>query len=229
MKIGGLQRISFIDYPGMIGAVVFVQGCNFRCPYCHNPELVDPERYGPLLDEGAVFAFLEKRRGKLDAVTLTGGEPTLQPDLAEFLRQVRGMGYRIKLDTNGSRPEVLATLIREKLVDYLAMDIKGPREKYARIARADVDLAAIDRSIGRIAESGLEHEFRTTVVPSQITMDDLLSIAEWLKNARKYVLQSFVPPKTLDPAFLSELPCSGEELAAMRERLQRGDLRIEVR
>jgi pyruvate formate lyase activating enzyme len=229
MKIGGLQKISFIDYPGRIGAVVFVQGCNFRCPYCHNPELVDPARYGPLLDEGAVLSFLEKRRGKLDAVTLTGGEPTLQPDLADFLRQIRGMGYLIKLDTNGSHPEVIATLIREKLVDCLAMDIKGPREKYARIARAEVDLAAIDRSIDGITESGLEHEFRTTVVPSQITMDDLLSIAEWLKNARRYVLQSFVPPKTLDPAFLSEPPCSPEELAAMRERLQRGDLRIEVR
>jgi len=153
MKIGGLQKISFIDYPGSIGAVVFVQGCNFRCPYCHNPELVDPERYGPLLNEGEVLAFLEKRRGKLDAVTLTGGEPTLQPDLVGFLRKVREMGYRIKLDTNGSQPEVLAALIREKLVDYLAMDIKGPREKYARIARVEVDLAAIGRSVELITES----------------------------------------------------------------------------
>ena len=229
MKIGGLQKISFIDYPGSIGAVVFVQGCNFRCPYCHNPELVDPERYGPLLNEGEVLAFLEKRRGKLDAVTLTGGEPTLQPDLVGFLRKVREMGYRIKLDTNGSQPEVLAALIREKLVDYLAMDIKGPREKYARIARVEVDLAAIGRSVELITESGIEHEFRTTVVPSQITIDDLLSVAEWLKNACKYVLQPFVPMKTVDPTFISEPPSSPEELAAMREKLQRGDFLVEVR
>ncbi len=229
MKIGGLQKISFIDYPGSIGAVVFVQGCNFRCPYCHNPELVDPARYGSLLDETEVLSFLEKRRGKLDAVTLTGGEPALQPDLPDFLRRVREMGYRIKLDTNGSRPEVLETLIRGRLVDYLAMDIKGPQEKYGRIARTEVDLAAIGRSIELITESGLEHEFRTTVVPCQITIDDLLSVAEWLKNARKYVLQPFVPAKTLDPAFLSEFPSSPKELAAMKERLQRGDLQVEVR
>ncbi len=112
MKIGGLQKISLIDYPGRISAIVFTQGCNFRCPYCHNPELVDPAQYGPILPEEEVFSFLEKRRGKLDAVTVTGGEPTLQPDLDRFLQEIKGMGYLTKVDTNGSNPDVLERLIR---------------------------------------------------------------------------------------------------------------------
>jgi pyruvate formate lyase activating enzyme len=133
MKIGGLQKFSLLDYPGKISAVVFTQGCNFRCPYCHNPELVDPERFQECIPEDEIFAFLETRRGKLEAVTVTGGEPTIQNGLSSFVRRIKDMGFMVKLDTNGSRPEVLEELIRHKLIDYIAMDIKAPLEKYEAV------------------------------------------------------------------------------------------------
>jgi len=229
MKIGGLRRVSFIDYPGRIGAVVFTQGCNFRCPYCHNPELADPARYGPLLDEQEVLAFLERRKGKLDAVTLTGGEPSLQPDLDLFLAKIKKMGYLTKLDTNGSNPAVLETLLRRKFVDYVAMDVKAPLKRYGEIAAVKVDSAAIRSSIKLLLESGIEHEFRTTVVRSQLAIEDLRAIVKLLGKAGLYVLQSFVPTKTIDETFLSETTYSPEEFAAICGELGRGKLRVIVR
>lgn len=229
MQIGGLQRISLIEYPGRISAIVFTQGCNFRCPYCHNPELVDPDQYAPLIQEEEVFAFLEKRRGKLDAVTVTGGEPTLQADLERFLFTIRNMGYLIKVDTNGSHPDVLEKLIRTGLVDYLAMDLKGPLTKYRRIASVKVAAPAIRESIDLITASGIEHEFRTTVVRSQLDLPDLLSMAKMVKKADCYVLQPFVPARTLDPSFLAETSYSPEEFSAIRERLEKEVRRVIVR
>jgi pyruvate formate lyase activating enzyme len=228
MKIGGLQKISLIDYPGRISAIVFTQGCNFRCPYCHNPELVDPARYGPVLPGEEVISFLEKRRGKLDAVTVTGGEPTLQPDLDRFLQKMKGMGYLTKLDTNGSNPDVLERLIRGRLVDYIAMDVKGPLKKYERIANVKVKTAMIRRSIELIAASGIEHEFRTTVVRSQLDNEDLITTAELLKKGL-YILQSYVPAKSLDHQFLTEKSYSHEEFAEIRKKLESDRLRVFIR
>jgi pyruvate formate lyase activating enzyme len=221
MIIGGLQRISLIDYPGRIGATVFTQGCNFRCSYCHNPELVDPEQYGPETPEEEVWAFLEKRRNKLEAVIVTGGEPTLQKDLDYFLKKAKEMGYLTKVDTNGSNPEVLERLIRKNLVDYLAMDIKGPLERYGAIAAAKVDTARVSKSIDLILTSGIDHEFRTTVIRSQLSYTDLLSIAKRIKNARLYALQAFTGRKILDGALLSETSYSPEEFASLRESLEK--------
>lgn len=228
MKIGGLQKISLIDYPGWISAIVFTQGCNFRCPYCHNPELVDPAQYGPILSEEEVISFLEKRRGKLDAVTVTGGEPTLQPDLDRFLQEIKGMGYLTKIDTNGSNPDVLERLIRGRLVDYLAMDVKGPLQKYERIANVKVQTAKIQRSIELITASGIEHEFRTTVVRSQLDNEDLIATSELLKKGL-YVLQSFVPAKSLDHEFLTEVSYSPEEFADIQKKLESKRLRVFIR
>ena len=228
MNIGGLQKISLIDYPGQISAIVFTQGCNFRCPYCHNPELVDPAQYGPILSEEEVISFLEKRRGKLDAVTVTGGEPTLQPDLDRFLQEIKGMGYLTKIDTNGSNPDVLERLIRGRLVDYLAMDVKGPLQKYERIANVKVETAKIRRSIELITASGIEHEFRTTVVRSQLDNEDLIATAELLKKGL-YVLQSFVPAKSLDHEFLTEISYSPEEFADIQKKLESKRLRVFIR
>ncbi|MDP3098715.1 MAG: anaerobic ribonucleoside-triphosphate reductase activating protein [Syntrophales bacterium] len=229
MRIGGFQKISLIDYPGRISAIVFTQGCNFRCPYCHNPELVDPAQYGPILPETEVLSFLEKRRGKLEAVTVTGGEPTLQKDLERFLQQIKKMGYLVKVDTNGSKPTMLERLIRGRWVDYLAMDVKGPLHKYGQIAKADVETAKILRSIELIASSGIEHEFRTTVVRSQLDKEDLIATARMLKKAQLYVLQPFMPKKTLDNQFLSELSYSTEEFAAIQKKLESKRLRIIIR
>jgi len=214
MIIGGLQKCSLIDYPGRIGAIVFTQGCNFRCAYCHNPELVDPARYGPSLTD-EVIPFLEKRRGKLDAVTITGGEPTLQRDIGPFLREIRGMGYLVKLDTNGSLPDVLEGLICSGLVDYVAMDVKAPLEKYEKIAGVKMDTRKIRESIRLIVKSKIEHEFRTTVVRSQLDPEDLQAIAKLLDKAKLYVLQPFVGLKTLEKKFLGERSCSPEEFSAI--------------
>lgn len=229
MKIGGLQRVSLIEYPGKIGAVIFTQGCNFRCAYCHNPELVDPGRYGPVIPESEVLAFLNKRRGKLEAVTVTGGEPTLQPDLESFLQACRKIGYLIKLDTNGSNPDVLERVIRQRLADYLAMDVKGPLARYRQIASANVDAPKIERSIALIATSGIPYEFRTTVVRSQLDLEDLISVATLVRHARRYVLQPFIPGKTLAGSVPSGDPYTRDELSTMGERLRQTCPRVIVR
>ncbi len=229
MKIGGLQKVSLIDYPGRICAIIFTQGCNFRCPYCHNPELVDPERFGPVFSEKEVLSFLKQRIGKLDAVSITGGEPTLQHDLEGFIETVREMGYSIKIDTNGSLPDVVERLIKRNLVDFLAMDVKGPLEKYSRIVGVDVNVKDIQRSISLIKDSGIEHEFRTTVVRSLLDLNDLLAIAKLLKNAKSYVLQSFVPVKTLKSAFLKEKTYSPAEFSFFRQEIEKEGLPVYVR
>jgi len=228
MKIGGLQKISLIDYPGRISAIVFTQGCNFRCPYCHNPELVDPAQYGPILPEEEVFSFLERRRGKLEAVTVTGGEPTLQTDLERFLQQIKEMGYLAKVDTNGSNPTMLERLIRGRWVDYLAMDVKGPLHKYGQIVKADVEIAKIRRSIELIASSEIEHEFRTTVVRSQLDKKDLIETARLLKRGL-YVLQPYLRVKCLDNAFLTESSYSAEEFSEIRLSIKQEQLDIVTR
>ncbi|MEW6332725.1 MAG: anaerobic ribonucleoside-triphosphate reductase activating protein [Thermodesulfobacteriota bacterium] len=220
MKIGGLQRVSLIEYPGKIGAVVFTQGCNFRCAYCHNPELVDPDRYGPVIPEEEVLAFLDKRRGKLEAVTVTGGEPTLQPDLESFLQACRNRGYLIKLDTNGSNPDALERVIRKRLADYLAMDVKGPLGRYRQIASVKVDTSRIEASIALVATAGIPYEFRTTVVRSQLDLDDLISVATLVRHARRYVLQPFVPGKTLAGSAPSANAYTPGELSTMGDRLR---------
>jgi pyruvate formate lyase activating enzyme len=229
MKIGGLQKVSLNDYPGKICATVFTQGCNFRCPYCHNPELVDPSQYGPVIPEEEVISFLDKRRGKLEGVTVTGGEPTLQQDLETFLRELKNMRYLIKIDTNGSNPDILSTLIDRHLIDYIAMDIKGPLKRYEQITAVKGEMSLIKRSIQLVMTSGIEYEFRTTVVRSQLDVDDLVSMVQLIKGAPLYVLQTFVAKKTLDNTFLSEKSYAPDQLSAIRGILEKKGLRIVVR
>jgi len=229
MKIGGLQKVSLTDYPGKISAIVFTQGCNFRCPYCHNPELVDPELYQECLPEEEFFSYLEKRKGKIEAVTITGGEPTIQNDLIPFVMRVKAMGLLIKIDTNGSKPEVLEELIRRNLVDYLAMDIKAPLEKYAAITRTPVNGKAIRQSIMLIMNSGIDYEFRTTVVKSQIKEADLLAIGRLIKNASLYSLQRYVPTKPLDKNFLTETTLSQGEFGNVKKILEKNISKVIIR
>jgi len=220
MLIGGLQRFSLIDYPGKISAVVFTQGCNFRCPYCHNPELVSFNREG-LIEENYILSFLEERRGKIDGVVLTGGEPTLQSDLVDFLREIKNLGFLVKLDTNGSCPEIIEELLERKLLDYIAMDIKGSLENYSEITNVKVDIEKIKKSIDIIMHSGVSYEFRTTIVKSQLKRDDILKIGESIRSAELYVLQSFRPTKTLDPNFLKETSYTKEELEDIASSLKK--------
>ena len=221
MIIGGFQRFSLIDYPGRICAIVFTKGCNFRCPYCHNPELVETSKPGSgQFKEQEILAFLERRKGKLDAVTVTGGEPLLQPDLAGFLSQVKGLGYRVKLDTNGSFPSALQAIIKSNSVDYIAMDIKAAPDKYEYVIRKGIDTTTILDSIRLIMDSGLDYEFRTTAVSSLFERDDVLKIGRIIKKARLYVLQKFGPSKTLDTQFLEAQSCSDEELDCFRDIME---------
>ncbi|MCD6422467.1 anaerobic ribonucleoside-triphosphate reductase activating protein [bacterium] len=222
MKIAGFQKFSLIDYPGKISAIIFTQGCNFRCPYCHNPELVDPKLFTEPLDEDLILSFLKKRVGKLDGVVITGGEPLLQPDLAEFIKKVREMGYLVKLDTNGSYPEILKDLLSKNLITYIAMDIKAPLEKYQEVVRADISPEKIQESITIVLNSNIDYEFRTTVVKNLLTEKDLISVAKLIKGAKRYVLQKFVASKILDRSFARKAESfSEEELNAVKEKAKK--------
>jgi len=223
MKIAGVQKFSLIDYPGKISAIIFTQGCNFRCRYCHNPELVDPKLFTDTLDEDLILSFLSKRFGKLDGVVITGGEPLLQHYLIEFVEKVKEMGYLVKLDTNGSYPEVLERLLTKNLIDYIAMDIKSPLEKYRNVVRRDVCTKKIKESITIILNSNIDYEFRTTIVKDILTKEDLIRIAKLIRGAKRYVLQEFVmSEKILDKSFASNAKCfSKDELNTIKDKVKK--------
>lgn len=204
MQIAGLQKSSLLDYPSKIAAVIFTLGCNFRCPYCHNPNLITAVSSNSLFDETAVFNFLKQRQGKLDAVVVSGGEPSLQKDIAEFFRKIKDLGYLAKLDTNGTNPDVIKRLVNEKLVDYIAMDIKSPLNKYEQTVCRSIDIGKISESIEFIMSCGVEYEFRTTVVRSQLDILDFENIGKTLKGAKRYYLQKFRSDITLNPDFSKE-------------------------
>lgn len=192
MIINGIQKMTLLDFPGRVACTLFTAGCNLRCPFCHNASLVT-DITGDALDTAEILAMLDKRQGLLDGVCITGGEPTLQPDLADFIREVRARGYAVKLDTNGTRPDRVAALLEEGLIDYVAMDIKNCREKYPlTVGIADFDVAAIDESIHLLKTSGVGHEFRTTVVRELHTVEDIAAIAKWLGDGERLFLQQFV-------------------------------------
>lgn len=221
MNIGGLQKVSLIDYPGKISAIIFTQGCNFRCPYCHNPELVDPKLYKPCLIQKDILTFLENRTGKLDAVTITGGEPTLQEDLIPFIQKIRKIGFAVKLDSNGSRPDVLARLIKEKLLDFIALDIKAPKDKYQSVMKIPIDGAVIAESVRHVLKAKIPHEFRTTVVKSMLTPKDILAIAKEIAGAKRYILQRFQPTITLNPELAGEKTYPEEAFLKLKKQLEK--------
>lgn len=193
MEITGLQKTTLLDYPGRIACTVFFSGCNFRCPFCHNASLVTAgQRPQPVMDDEELLAFLETRRRKLDGVCVTGGEPTLQPQLPQLLRRIKDMGFSVKLDTNGSRPEILRQLVRDDLVDYVAMDIKSSPTGYARLCGTAVDLAAVRESAAFLLKDRVDYEFRTTLVKPLHSAEDLPAIGQWLHGAKRYFLQQFV-------------------------------------
>lgn len=219
-KLAGLQKTTFIDYPEKIACIVFTQGCNFRCGYCHNPELFENKE--PVLSVPAFFEFLNKRKGKLDGVVITGGEPTLHgKDLIEFIKEVKSLGFLVKLDTNGTHPDVLQELLNENLlVDYIAMDIKAPLAKYKTITQTDIDTKIIKKSIDMIMNSGVDYEFRTTIVKSQLSVEDLRQIGELIQGAKRYYMQKFLATKILDETLMSEESYTDEEFKNLRTILE---------
>jgi len=229
MKIGGLQKVSLIDYPGLICATIFLQGCNFKCSYCHNPELVDSKLFQPCIKEKEVLDFLNMRRGKLDAVVITGGEPTIHDGLALFIKQIKKMGFAVKLDTNGSQPRVIKNLLDEKLLDFIAMDIKAPLEKYKDIVKTQVNPDSIKESIRLILKAKIPYEFRTTVVASQLEEKDILQIGKMIAGAKHYVLQKFVPVKVLEKKFLKEKSFSDEKLQKIKNHLEHQITSVTIR
>lgn len=218
-KLAGLQKTTFIDYPEKIACIVFTQGCNFRCGYCHNPELFENKE--PVLSVPAFFEFLNKRKGKLDGVVITGGEPTLHgKGLIEFIKEVKSLGFLVKLDTNGTHPDVLQELLNENLLDYIAMDIKAPLAKYKTITQTDIDTKIIKKSIDMIMNSGVDYEFRTTIVKSQLSVEDLRQIGELIQGAKRYYMQKFLATKILDETLMSEESYTDEEFKNLRTILE---------
>jgi len=192
MQIHGLNKTTLLDYPEHVAATVFTGGCNFRCPFCHNGDLVlHPGSY-PVISGEEVFAFLKKRKGVLSGVCITGGEPTLQPDLYHFIKGIKELGYLVKLDTNGYRPDVLETLLADGLLDYVAMDIKHSREKYVLATGvSEIDIALIEKSVELLKWSNIDYEFRTTVVRQLHEREDFVAIGRWLAGAKAYYLQAY--------------------------------------
>lgn len=218
MNIQGLQKLTLLDYPEHVACTLFTGGCQLNCPYCHNREIIAPP-FGAGEDTDAVLRFLAKRQGLLDGVCVSGGEPLLQPDLADFLRAVKDMGYRVKLDTNGGLPEKLAALVAEDLVDYVAMDIKNTWARYAETTGVtNLDTTPYIASAEFLLAGHVDYEFRTTVVRELHTFDDILAIAGELGGARRYYLQAFVARDTVRDASLSAY--TDDEMRALEKKVQ---------
>ncbi len=192
MRIGGFQKLTLVDFPGKVAATVFTQGCNFRCGYCHNPELVLPQFFQAPLPAEEIFNYLNDRRGKIEGVVITGGEPTIQKGLEFFIARIKKMGFAVKLDTNGSLPEILSSLIKLKLLDYIAMDVKSSLGTYSQITGVASDTTKILESIDLIIKSGIPYQFRTTLVKEFCSEKDLRDIRLLIRQADHYVLQPFV-------------------------------------
>jgi len=219
MRIGGIQKSSLIDYPGKVSSVIFCSGCNFDCPYCHNPDLVAGQSTCPNnLDTTAVYGFLDQRRDFLDGVVVSGGEPTLQPDLVDLCRKIKDFGFPVKLDTNGSRPRVLQHLIEADLVDYVAMDLKTDPVLYRSFIKPDCRPGPIVDSIELIMESGVDYEFRTTCVKPIVTFRTIENILHLIAGARLYALQRFRNGVVLHPEFFKNGQCeySADEMLELK-------------
>lgn len=230
MILGGYQKLTLLDYPGKIAATVFTVGCSFRCPFCHNPELVDLRLAHNEESEKDFFEFLAKRKGKLEGVCITGGEPTIQPDIVEFIKKIKKMGFLVKLDSNGTRPDVLKKLINQKLVDYIAMDIKSSLENYDLVTGSKVDKDRIRLSVNLIMHSRMPYEFRTTVVPGLHTEKDFDEIAKWIDGAQAYYLQEYREnQKILDPGLKKKTKGQKIDLEKIQKKIQKNFGKMGIR
>ena len=218
MKINGFQKLTLLDFPGKVACTVFTAGCNFRCPFCHNASLVTHIESENLFDSDEILKYLKKRYGILEGVCITGGEPLLQPDLAEFIAGIKEIGYKVKLDTNGSNPEKLKELVKNGFIDYVAMDIKNCKEKYAKTAGIEnLKLQDIEQSVDFLLTGEVNFEFRTTVVKEYHTTEDIRKIGEWIKGAPRYFLQNFVDSGDIIEIGLH--PVEKDDLIKMRDEI----------
>ncbi|HII71622.1 TPA: anaerobic ribonucleoside-triphosphate reductase activating protein [Candidatus Woesearchaeota archaeon] len=224
MIIAGLQKTSLVDYPGKICSTIFLAGCNLRCGFCHNPELVIPElvqEHTVPMNPDELVRQIKERQKYIDGVCITGGEPLLNKDIFKLCDELKRLGLLVKVDTNGCHPFALRQLIEFKMVDYVAMDIKGPKEKYREIVEKDINMDRIEESIELLKKGKVEYEFRTTVVKGVHLFADIVKIGEWLKGARQYYLQQFnVKAKYIDPKFEKNIPYTPAELREMQTALK---------
>lgn len=232
LEIKGLQKTSLIDYAPYTSCVVFLGGCSFRCPFCQNPDLVlSPEKLETIKQDD-LFEFLRKRKKWLDGVCITGGEPTIHEELPEFIKKIKELGYTVKLDTNGHDPAILKELIDKKLIDYAAMDIKNSLQKYNESSGVKVDIEKIKESADIIRNSGIDYEFRMTLVPKLHEKDDLEKIGRWLKGAKRFFLQQFSNKICLDRRFEKIAPFSKDELedfqAILRKHIPNAEIRENI-
>ena len=217
MEIAGLQKLTLLDYPGRLACTVFLPGCNLRCPFCHNASLVLPDRSRPQMTQDRLLEFLQSRKRKLDGVCITGGEPTIHGDLPQLIAAIRKLGFPVKLDTNGTRPQVLRALLEQGLLDYVAMDIKNSPAKYVQTCGGKDYLPQVQESVTLLRASGVDHEFRTTVFHPHHTPEDLAQIGQWLQGAKHYFIQQFVDSGDLIGSGTAMTP---DEMAALLDAVK---------
>ena len=227
MKICGIQKVTLLDFPGHVACTIFLGGCNFNCPYCHNSSLIRNNLADEILTKEELYEYLTRRKGLLDGVAITGGEPLLHNEIVYLIKSIKNLGYKVKLDTNGSFPEKLKQVIDEKLVDYVAMDIKNTLEKYPLTIGCNTDISKVTESINILINSDIEYEFRTTVVKDYHTIDDFHKIGEMIKGAKRYFIQSYkyqdsVRVKTLSTMTKEELQAC---LSTIKEYVEDSSLR----
>lgn len=228
MKISGFQKMTLLDFPGRVACTVFTAGCNLRCPFCHNAALVTHIDESASFSEEEILDYLKKRKGLLDGVCITGGEPLLQAGIEDFIAKIKAIGYAVKLDTNGFYPEKLISLVKGGLVDYVAMDIKNSKEKYAQTTGVeDIDINAVEKSVEFLLQGNIDFEFRTTIVNELHTVEDIALIGEWIKGAPKYFLQNFVDSGDLICENMSAV--SRDELCKMQQKAQEFVVNTEIR
>lgn len=229
MLIGGLERCSLVDVPGKVAATLFTIGCPFRCTYCHNPELVIPAQYATPMPLEDIFSFLRSRIGKLEAICISGGEPTLHPDLGSFIERIKDLGYFVKLDTMGIFPDRVKALLATRNIGYVAMDIKAPIDRYDQIVNVKNVERSIERSITVLMNSGIDYEFRTTVAKPLLSVADFDGIGCLIRGAKRYFIQNYVKaPKQVDPTAILE-SLSQEELLEAQKIMQRYVDCVEIR
>ncbi len=233
MLISGVQKFTMIDYPEKVAAIIFTPGCNMRCKFCHNKEFVLPKEIKELrpsfIPQKAVLNFLQSRKGKLDGVVISGGEPTVQPDLKDFIISVREMGFLVKLDTNGNLPDVLKELVNENLLDYVAMDVKTTLENYQDLVGDLVNPQKVSKSIEFLKQNNVPYEFRTTIIDDVHAVDIIKEMAELLKGSDKLYLQKFRPETTLDPKFQNKKPVSDKKMQEFVEIFRKNIEEVSIR
>jgi len=226
IEIKGFNKYSLIEYPGKISAVIFLSRCNFRCPFCQNPDLVLNYKSLPSINPEKILNYLSLNKKWLDALSITGGEPTLHKDLPDFIEKVKEKGFLVQLETNGTNPQMMKELIKKHLIDYVALDIKAPliRDKYSKVSginsKQRILFEKIKESIKILLNSKIDYEFRTTVVPALLTQEDIIALATQIKGAKRYTLQQFVPQKTLNKDYEKVKPYSKEELMKIKEKIK---------